>query len=236
MIQIVQSYLHAASSMIQPLRPNWSTINWKAETWDEDLQSYLRSCNEKLWLETVVIGHFTVLASSGIWLDQGDLIPDHLTVPLTTFVPFVPGVRYNLMPVKMEDFGGVPFNWKRIVHKLYRRIQNGERAHIFCDGGKGRTGTMLASLIAVAESPESAPDPIAEVRRRYFSGAVETAEQGEAIFALRGQSLPKHYYKVLPTQAAIRAAIEARRQAIRDKAQAGHDQVGTPGPSFVRKA
>jgi protein-tyrosine phosphatase len=132
-----------------------------------------------------------------MWLESGDLDPGHLTVPLSNDVPFIPGVQLNLMPVTMEDFGGVPYNWRAIVIELYRRITDGAQAHIFCHGGQGRTGTMLASLIAIGESAQSTPDPIAAVRRRYCGSAVETLAQGQAIFALRNQLLPKRYINEL---------------------------------------
>jgi hypothetical protein len=78
--------------------------------------------------------------------------------------------------------------------------------HIFCDGGHGRTGTVLASLIALMESSAKTPDPIAAVRARYCDQAVETLDQARAIYRLRGEDLPlrwaRHY-----------AEMDARREA-----------------------
>ena len=64
---------------------------------------------------------------------------------------------------------------------------------VYCMGSHGRTGTFIASLIALLESKEQTPDPIAAVRERHCSKSVETIGQARAIFALRGEKLPKKY-------------------------------------------
>jgi protein-tyrosine phosphatase len=75
--------------------------------------------------------------------------------------------------------------------------------------GHGRTGTFLASLIALLEDDHTTPDPIAAVRERHCEQAVESVAQGEAIFALRGQPLPRKYRRTLwaprPIQLAARS-------------------------------
>jgi len=144
-------------------------------------------------LAAVKIGRFTVYASSGLRLESEDFKPGHLQVPLTRYFDLPDSGNFEVHPVFMQDLGGVPIDWQDRVKAVLGRIMRGASAHIFCDGGKGRTGTMLASLVALAESHRSTPDPIAAVRERYFHGAVETIEQAEAIFALRGQPVPEKY-------------------------------------------
>jgi hypothetical protein len=61
----------------------------------------------------------------------------------------------------------------------------------FCMASQGRTGTWLASLVAILE-PDTA-DPIAAIRQRHCQHAVETLAQAKAIFALRGEELPAKY-------------------------------------------
>lgn len=67
----------------------------------------------------------------------------------------------------------------------------GKRVLVFCMGGHGRTGTVLAALKAMLE-PDT-EDPIADVREAYCQKAVETDLQAEAVFALRGQHVPEKY-------------------------------------------
>jgi hypothetical protein len=144
--------------------------------------------------QPVKIGKRTVFASGAMWLTEEDMDPRHLIVPLTNFVPYRPGVRYQIMPIEMRDMGGVPHGWDAIVQNLAQEVKGGAKAHIMCDAGQGRTGTVIGSLIAVTESTRDTPDPIAAVRERYCPKAVETMAQGMAVFALRGQPLPAQYY------------------------------------------
>lgn len=80
-----------------------------------------------------------------------------------------------------------PFLHTQVIPLLARR----KRVLVYCMGGHGRTGTFLASLIALLEP--DCKDPIAEARERHCREAVETAEQAEAVFALRGQATPARY-------------------------------------------
>ena len=58
--------------------------------------------------------------------------------------------------------------------EAYRRL-DGDRVEIACAGGRGRTGTALACLVALDAGP--AADPVAYVREHYDSRAVETPWQ-----------------------------------------------------------
>lgn len=72
-------------------------------------------------------------------------------------------------------------------------LEKGKKIVVFCTGGHGRTGTFVASLIALVEQPE---DPIAALRSRYCEHAVEGLEQREAIFKILGRELPEKYAAV----------------------------------------
>ena len=58
--------------------------------------------------------------------------------------------------------------------KAYRRSTS-ERVEIACDGGVGRTGTVLAAIAVLAGVPR--PEAVAWVRHRYNRRAVETPWQ-----------------------------------------------------------
>ncbi len=103
-----------------------------------------------------------------------------------------------MIPLYLRDFGGVPTNWRELLEeRIIPRLEDGDDLLAFCAGSHGRTGTFLASLIALLETPEETPDPIAAVRERHCHEAVETKLQAEAIFALRGQAVPQHYLAAL---------------------------------------
>ena len=91
----------------------------------------------------------------------------------------------------IPDFGGVPDDWTEFLAEVVRELKAGRKVIGFCMGGHGRTGTFLASLIALLE-PEI-EDPITEARIRYCEHAVEMRAQAEAVFALKGQPLPVEY-------------------------------------------
>lgn len=145
--------------------------------------------------DSVKIGPYKILAGGTFYLTSVDLGRVDVIVPLTEkSVPFAFGAYYRVLACPMKDFGGVPPYWKEFLEgAVIPLLEEGTSVMAFCEGGHGRTGTFLASLIALLESEEETPDPIQAVRERYCENAVETIEQIEAIFALRGQDLSEKY-------------------------------------------
>jgi protein-tyrosine phosphatase len=66
---------------------------------------------------------------------------------------------------------------------------------IFCTASHGRTGTVIAGLIAMLE-PET-DDPIEAVRKRHCGQAVETREQALWVRNLHEQELAKRITEVM---------------------------------------
>ena len=145
----------------------------------------------------VKVGPYTVYAGGARDLAPEDFDEFDVLVPLTERLPeFVFGdiVLLSVLP----DFGGVPDDWQdhledRVIPLLEWCNATDRKMLAFCTASHGRTGTFLASLIALLESEEETPDPIAAVRERHCSHAVETKAQAEGIFALRGQKVPEKY-------------------------------------------
>ncbi len=117
----------------------------------------------------------------------------------------VVGHNETVLAFPLTDFGGVPEGWlDLLMADIVPDMRNGYRLCVFCVGGHGRTGTVLASLIAILESEFDTPDPIQAIRERYCYRAVETLEQAEGIFALRGQQLPERWRKsLMPRQSML---------------------------------
>ncbi|HEY9789176.1 MAG TPA: hypothetical protein V6D22_02175 [Candidatus Obscuribacterales bacterium] len=151
-------------------------------------------------LTQVKVGSHVVFVGAAADLTTKDIAAARITlyVPLSHELVRVPP-EVMIRPAPLPDFGGVPDNWRQIVDELVGEVERGTRLMFHCIAGHGRTGTMLASLIAVME-PDTA-DPIAVVRKRYCSHAVETTAQARAIFALRNEQLPPSYRGKFPGDA-----------------------------------
>ena len=119
-----------------------------------------------------------------------------LIVPLDkSYREVIPRSSIPVIPGIIEDFQPPPAGFKRFLEDtIIPELQCERRVLVFCLGGHGRTGTVLAGLIALLEP--DVEDPVNEIRNRYCASAVETREQAEWVFALRGQKLPKHWYGI----------------------------------------
>ena len=143
--------------------------------------------------EAVRVGPYTVLAGGTRDLTEQDLEKADVLIPLLQDLPpLVFGRRYEILAAPLQDFGGVPAEWGDFLRQqVIPLLAEGRRVLAFCMGSHGRTGTFLASLIALLE-PGTA-DPIAAARERHCRKAVESRLQAEAIFALRGEGVPERY-------------------------------------------
>ncbi len=98
----------------------------------------------------------------------------------------------EVLSIVLQDFGGVPHDWEQMLREqVVPRLEAGKKVLVYCTAGHGRTGTFLASLIALLEP--DVEDPIATVRARHCEHAVESRAQAEAIFALLDLPTPELY-------------------------------------------
>ena len=140
------------------------------------------------------MGPYVVLAGGTQFLLPHHFRNANLLVPLTTWAgPLEFGVRYEILAGCLVDYGGVPDYWSEFLGAVIEELKRDRKILAFCAGSHGRTGCFLGSLIALIESDEETPDPIAAVRKRHCEHAVETLAQAEAIFALRGRTVPIKY-------------------------------------------
>ena len=152
-------------------------------------QSFLQARTPK----ALMVGGYQLWAGGVMFFDEDDLDGYDLLVPLTQRMVFGSGRRYQILAMPLRDFGGVDTEFERNLKLIVEELKKGTRILIFCDGGLGRTGTVLAGLIAILESKEQTPDPIQAVRERYREIAVETYAQAQAVFKLRRENTPEHY-------------------------------------------
>lgn len=160
----------------------------------------VHNCREHFG-EQLSVGPYIVWAGSirlAPWcLDEVNVLVTLTNRPAYNYrADLFPKVTVHHLP--LPDFGGVTEDWPDRVREVMQVLENGKRIAFHCAGGFGRTGTILASLVALLESPEETPDPIQAIRERYCPRAVETDLQAAAVFALRGQSLPQDYPGLVP--------------------------------------
>ena len=158
--------------------------------------------------QKVVIGQYAVNAAALIDKVRWDISSIDILVALAEHVPasiWSEGFLGLIFAYPLSDWGGVKGPWIKFLENIWQEVANGKQVLAFCEGGHGRTGTFLASLIAIVEKPE---DPIATMRERYCQDAVETIYQAEAIFALVNQEIPEHYREELLDSTTISAMLE----------------------------
>lgn len=102
------------------------------------------------------------------------------------------GQPIKLINAFLQDYGGVPENWEKFIHKIADTIYKQKTLiAAFCTGGHGRTGTFAASLLGLM-NPDI-DDPIASLRACYCEKAVETEAQARAVFKVSGKKMPSVY-------------------------------------------
>lgn len=134
--------------------------------------------------DLVSIGSYEVYAG-GINLSDETLANTDLLVTFCDRPPLNLGSQeLDHKNFTMEDFGGVPrFFATFLVAHVIPAMEAGKRVTVHCEGGFGRTGTVLAGLIVLLEP--DVDDPVAAVRERYCPRAVETRAQRDGIIELR---------------------------------------------------
>lgn len=146
----------------------------------------------------VAVGDHTVLVGAGTDIRVEDLRDVDVVVSLATSVHQKvedatrlgwPGVCVYA-PMRDYDCWDAPV-LRAWAERALGWVRAGHRVLVCCMGGHGRTGTLAAAMIALAE-PDCA-DPIATVRARGCGRLVECAKQAEAVFAVAGRPCPDGY-------------------------------------------
>lgn len=92
--------------------------------------------------------------------------------------------------IRWEDFKTIGQDrLNRIVSTALRALDKGLSVEVGCIGAHGRTGSVLAALVARAEGLGT-QEAIEEVRSRYCSLAVETVEQEKMLYEFCGEPIP----------------------------------------------
>lgn len=146
--------------------------------------------------KAVQVGPYQIHPGGTRYLKEGDFDGFDVLIPLddTRGIRLDLGQTIQILGCPWPDFSPPPDGFEEfLLDKVIPLLQAGKKVMVYCIGSHGRTGTFLASLIALLENREQTPDPIAAARKRHCHKAVETLRQAEAIFALRGEELPESY-------------------------------------------
>ncbi|KKR48751.1 MAG: hypothetical protein UT86_C0003G0080 [Candidatus Magasanikbacteria bacterium GW2011_GWC2_40_17] len=146
--------------------------------------------------KAVQVGPYQIYPGGTRYLKEGDFDGFDVLIPLddTRAIRLELGQTVQVLGCPWPDFSPPPDGFEEfLLDKVIPLLQAGKKVMVYCIGSHGRTGTFLASLIALLENREQTPDPISAARKRHCHKSVETLEQAEAIFALRGEDLPESY-------------------------------------------
>lgn len=90
------------------------------------------------------------------------------------------GFRGEILYYPITDKGVLPEDVLRIlVNRICSGLDEGKRMGVFCGAGHGRTGYVVACVLA----RRGIKDPIGYLRRNYSIKAVETEKQANAVFS-----------------------------------------------------
>ena len=149
--------------------------------------------------QEIRIGRYSVLAGARFDIRKTDFSNIDVLVALTEHIPYYIWLQgylgSNIWSYPIQDYYGPIGPWNNFLKQVIKAIKRRKRVFVFCDGGHGRTGLFLASLIMLLERKNE--DPITATRIRYCEKAVETIQQAECIFALRGREVPEKYKNTL---------------------------------------
>ena len=155
----------------------------------------------------VAVGDFHVYPFSYSDSREKDLLPMNYIYALTGSLYarlYHEGFKGLVFGVACPDGDMLPVAVTRQISEIVKnKTKGGKKVGFYCLGGHGRTGTLLASLIAIEEQPE---DPIAVARERYCQYAVESEKQAKFVFDLLGKPMPKIYKR--PVYASTPTATE----------------------------
>lgn len=139
-------------------------------------------------------GEFTVYAGAKMDLRYNDTKDVDIQVVLADVIglnPYSQGFRGRIWFVPAPDGGVWPVDvFKQTLGDIREAAQAGKKVLVYCLGGHGRTGTMLAGLLG---QYEGAKDPVGAIRERYCKEAVEGPTQIRLLFDLIGRKMPGKY-------------------------------------------
>lgn len=154
-------------------------------------QNYPERTNATHWTPYPDLGIYL----SDYWLaDLGGMAGVGVDVPLVPLWPFI--------TVLWTDFGVLSqAYYKVLVDTAVAALSEGKTVEVACAAGHGRTGTLVAGILATVEKL-GAKDTLVALRARYCVNAVETHKQEVMLYELLDEAPP-----VAPVYSAGNSAV-----------------------------
>ena len=148
---------------------------------------------------------------STFWFeDLGGIAAVGMEVALTPLWPFI--------TVAWPDYGAVSQTYyKMLVGTVVTALSEGKTVEIACAGGHGRTGTLIAGVLATVEHLD-AKDTLTTLRARYCVSAVESHKQEVMLYTLLGETPP-----AAPYSAPVRECVCGHSDGMHGLAVGGAD-------------
>jgi protein-tyrosine phosphatase len=161
----------------------------------------IKECDQNhVGAEPIIVGPHQVYATGMkyIWRGAVDLSQFEVLVPLDHH--FSGDEVYDEQEVIWEavipDFQPPGPGFSDLLReKVIPALATNQKVLIFCTASHGRTGTVIAGLIALLEP--GVDDPIEAVRKRHCGKSVETREQALWVRNLREQVLSERITEVM---------------------------------------
>ena len=172
--------------------------------WDTKTTTFKGGCRH--WRTEVKIGEYTILASglmdrpakglpgpkpwpdAAVYLDRswlshlGGIVSAGIDAPIEPWWPFI--------IADWTDQGALNADYyAALVDRIIGMLEAGQRVEIACQGGHGRTGTLIAGVLAKVEGL-GAQAAIDSLRKRYCGHVVESHAQVTQIYTFLGEKPP----------------------------------------------
>ena len=200
--------------------------------------------------QAINIGRFTVFASGSSALRV--ILPKDIGATQTRHEPKDVAVyldprswsnrvqpRKGIAYLDWPDMGVISdIRFRRVLTHLISALTAGKEVETGCIGGHGRTGTLLAGLMALLENC-SAEEAIKRVRSRYCKWAVESRGQVLMIYTLLGETPPA--VPIKPSKSAVSSTDDSRWSSFNKSASLQEimeeaKKVGISVPAVTRTA
>jgi hypothetical protein len=147
--------------------------------------------------DPVQVGPYQIHLGGLQYLKAEDLESFDVLVRLDRQISIPGGARgcQQVLEAFINDYQPPPVDYRKFLEEvLIPELAAGKKVLVFCIGSHGRTGTVLASLIALLEP--DVRDPIKMARSRHCHKAVETYDQAKFVFDLRRQEVPEIWHRL----------------------------------------
>lgn len=154
---------------------------------------------------------------------------DHSMALTARRFPWSPGTEF-LYPITDMQAPNHPESFAKLVDWIIGELKTGKKIHIGCIGGHGRTGTVLAAVVAKGLG---IADAITWVRERYCVKAVESKAQVDFLAQHYGVKPVAGHKEAPPTDTKKPAGAQTQKPSNPSQGNLLGPEPGYAGPSLT---